>query len=798
MTVGLLALCTATSYAQDPGTRVGATSPTAASLGEYGDVPVGLYTGSVQVSVPLFEVRGNSLALPVSLSYHGSGVRVSDIGGWAGLGWALNAGGVITRSVRGVPDEDASRGGYSHEGHRFAGWGSMSQAERDALVIDVGQGELDGEPDAVFFNVAGRSGQIVMAPEALGGIRVVPHQDLDVEYDAALRRWTITDESGTAYVFADAEWTTDYSTSRRGPSANRFPAPYVSSWFLSEVRSGGETITLDYVDHVVRHEQNGFEEDFSHFSGCRPEDTDTRTLYQVDSKRLVRITARDGVVDFAASLRDDARAPLGDFGSGPGPAAGARQEYRLDRITLSSPEGAIRRRFDLSYGAFPGDARLRLDAVTEVGTSDEAGAGHRFEYDPRPLPDRLSYAVDHWGYYNGETANDTAIPTVTGPGGTRMIGADREPDGAYATAGILRKVIYPTGGHSTLEFEPHDYGSVSGAEVEVVLGPVQRRGVGVDSGGDGGDAVNVRETTISLSSADGKDLAVAFDAYLEHPGNTLFVIASKVEVFEAGASAPIYSFETSEEGVHRDRRETLLAPGDYVLRATAPAGSGYEGGTASLSAEWQDRVLSKKQVGGGLRIRAVWTGDGTGSERLVEYEYTFTDEQERSSGVIINEPTYGYSASVPGCSYFARASSPFFELGSTQGSPVGYAEVTVRRGPGEHGSTTHFFRTAATPGAGDLRPAGAWPMARWTRRDWKRGQQTRIETRGANGELLRVSAMSYAFDDETGRWAPKEFPALAIKKISGTSIPTYFHNPYEVISAAVYIAEETATAYASP
>src|SRR5262245_2688761 len=64
-------------------------SPTAASLGKFGDVPVSYFTGIPQISIPLFTAKGRTLELPVSLSYHASGIKLEEIGGWVGMGWSL-------------------------------------------------------------------------------------------------------------------------------------------------------------------------------------------------------------------------------------------------------------------------------------------------------------------------------------------------------------------------------------------------------------------------------------------------------------------------------------------------------------------------------------------------------------------------------------------------------------------------------------------------------------------------------------------------------------------------------------
>lgn len=103
--------------AQTGSLRLTLTSPTAASLGKFGDVPVNLYAGVPDIAVPLFTVKGRTLQLPIALRYHAGGIRVEEVGGWVGMGWALDAGGTITRTVRGLVDESAN--GYWNTGQTF-------------------------------------------------------------------------------------------------------------------------------------------------------------------------------------------------------------------------------------------------------------------------------------------------------------------------------------------------------------------------------------------------------------------------------------------------------------------------------------------------------------------------------------------------------------------------------------------------------------------------------------------------------------------------------------------------------
>jgi len=83
-------------------------SPDAQAFMRYGEIPVDYSTGVPKIEVPIYEIKSGKLNLPISLSYHASGIRVNDIASVAGLGWKLNAGGVLTRTVKGRADDTNS------------------------------------------------------------------------------------------------------------------------------------------------------------------------------------------------------------------------------------------------------------------------------------------------------------------------------------------------------------------------------------------------------------------------------------------------------------------------------------------------------------------------------------------------------------------------------------------------------------------------------------------------------------------------------------------------------------------
>jgi len=79
-------------------------SPEATALFRFQDYPMDYSTGLPQISIPIYEVKSGSLSVPISISYHASGRRVMDEDGPISLGWSLNAGGIISRTIYGNAD----------------------------------------------------------------------------------------------------------------------------------------------------------------------------------------------------------------------------------------------------------------------------------------------------------------------------------------------------------------------------------------------------------------------------------------------------------------------------------------------------------------------------------------------------------------------------------------------------------------------------------------------------------------------------------------------------------------------
>ncbi|RZK05526.1 MAG: hypothetical protein EOO43_22040, partial [Flavobacterium sp.] len=65
-------------------------------------------TGTLNVNIPLYEVKVHDISVPISISYSALGIKVGQEAGAPGMGWELNAGGNLTARINGLNDNDGS------------------------------------------------------------------------------------------------------------------------------------------------------------------------------------------------------------------------------------------------------------------------------------------------------------------------------------------------------------------------------------------------------------------------------------------------------------------------------------------------------------------------------------------------------------------------------------------------------------------------------------------------------------------------------------------------------------------
>lgn len=456
-------------------------SPEAAALGRYGSMPVGLSSGIPEISVPLAEIRSRKLSLPLSLSYHAAGVRVEDVATTAGLGWVLNAGGAISRTIVGQPDEGRLNDNNSPVLKSRAQLEGVLYNANDLFNIRNLANGGDSQSDVYNINIPGVAGRFVYDVDKQLHYTPVDKQ-LKIVRNAADTTYTITDDAGAKYFFGEKEYT--YTTSSHINA--------ITSWYLTRMISADltDTITFTYKPASAFEEENYSYSVFIDLP-LNPErsvccergqnvvnwlDPMSQTFYY--RKLIDSIKFANGFVKFEyANDRQD-----------PG-------NERLTKIKIGNNLGVLKE-IELVHSYFQSEAgskvavkytkRLKLDKVKFNDKSASEVNSYSFGYNTTPLPAYYkeivshgvfimkSVAMDYWGYYNGEQTLGTFPYRTLLPkaytndiiqflgiygGGAQVANSyeqrasDRSANPIYTKACILDKITYPTGGYTIFEYE---------------------------------------------------------------------------------------------------------------------------------------------------------------------------------------------------------------------------------------------------------------------------------------------------------------------------------------------------------
>lgn len=191
------------------------SSPEMAALGKYADIPISNHTGTPNISIPIYEINVDGYKLPISLSYHASGIKINEQASWVGLGWALNAGDMVSRTVFGkddfqyriglaqpfpitkgiVPDfRIYTLGALYPDNYADLGNNRPPSSSLMGLIYDT-------QPDLFTFNFNGRVGKFAYDKD--GEPLLFPHQDLKIINPSTFNYTAqkIIDEQGVTYIF---------------------------------------------------------------------------------------------------------------------------------------------------------------------------------------------------------------------------------------------------------------------------------------------------------------------------------------------------------------------------------------------------------------------------------------------------------------------------------------------------------------------------------------------------------------------------------------------------------------------
>jgi len=685
LTLVLLMAVFVTGRAQDTTNTIGQVSiasPTAASLGKYGDIPVGYHTGIPQINVPIYTVRSGSLKLPIGLSYHASGLKAGEPAGWVGAGWSLNAGGAITRTVVGAPDDrgystsNVLAGHYTDHGFNsyllvpgtsyFYNVNTGQTLQQLPDDVNFARGFKDGEPDLYFFNFGGYSGKFYFNDD--GTPMLIPEQDFKIQPTVVSGQgftgFVVTTLDGTRYYFgavgndgavAPIEATNPF-TLVNGPANTTAAA---SSWFLNKILSadGVDSITLSYQ-----------QENYSYYtlstfpvwsSLYNQLGSDANDIYAqngvnvvknlVQGVRLSQIGFANGSITLtpAASPRQDLSSSAGLLTSNSMADNANTSAYALGSITITDNNGfckkdslyygyfhdntALTGRFWSNYSTYniQSDAyRLRLDSIQESSCDASARVPpYKFLYFSEQVPRRLSFGIDHWGYPNGVDTNETLAPAVTQIVNNAPLvtwGAYRDAVWPAMRAGSLAQVTYPTGGYTVFDFEPKNVYTFTSSVLEEV--PLKSYVIAEYTQAQ-------LSQTLSFTVSGTGATVVTINNHSTNWSPTFSIVDANNN--QQGGGPWQIGFNTS-------LTETInLAPGTYTGTLSYPSNAGdtLSNGADANVQQWQNVPTTTTQTVGGLRIKTISNYDGVSATPMVT-SYNYTGGGSQSTGVLYSIPVY--------------------------------------------------------------------------------------------------------------------------------------------------------------
>lgn len=497
------------AYGQTDLKKIVPPNPNVASLFKSVITPVTEYSGLPNVSVPLYTMTEGGISMPISISYATGGIQVSEESGIVGLGWALNIGGVITRSVVGEDDFDLSYGYLAHnrltpdipnygQDPNLVNWNPDSEAFINSLPSSgqdncefyangnpyvyappplPGGLDFDFQPDIFYFNFGGYSGSFVLEKD--GTPFLMSKKGIEIILipggtdGLANPSFNIVTEDGTKYEFFERANTT-YPNGALNTS-------YISSWYLKTITDiYGNTAELQYDINEEIKPFRSFTQSYMATVGQSTAPTSGYEEYAgpealIDNPYLTSIRIKK------ANSQETQRIQMNYSELGDRLDLNARY---LESIEIFNALNQRINTYDFSYCYFgniksydynnisiangdfgqtigaldPGypdlNLRLRLDAITENNINT-----HAFEYHiENTIPNKTSFNQDYWGFYNAAGNTESFIPEINSSNEeissfNQLKRANRIPAERYAKLFSLKKIMYPTGGATEFEYE---------------------------------------------------------------------------------------------------------------------------------------------------------------------------------------------------------------------------------------------------------------------------------------------------------------------------------------------------------
>lgn len=798
-------------------------SPQALELGKYGNVPVGLFTGSANISVPLLAYKTNNIIVPIELFYGSNGIKVDDISTNVGLGWNLNFGGIITRTVRDRADETST---HIDIPDNITGGYTSAITNQVLHTIAYGATTLDTEADLYSFNFNGNSGKFFY--DFNNQPHIVDQQAIKIERIGTTtgdgQDFLLTLSNGEKYYFEAKERSTFRNSGSGDGSVNPLNSS-ITAWYLTKiVHPNGEEIYFSYANTHISYVNSqaqilkmsvgypGLQQSCPPNIGyLMPPTLGIITDNNVDfeGKRIQTITSNNsdfGTISFFYETDNTTQDIDGNI--------------KITNIRHTDRDGNIIENITLNYLNTSNKRNFLSTLIFK-----DPSKNYSFEYEnPSQFPVRLSFSQDRWGYYNGKS-NSNLIPANVSEYNLRNFnynGANKEPDPNFAKIGMLKRIKYPTKGFTDLEYEGNTYWG------EKTIYPTlfsKTETAKTDNFTDANPTVYIINSPT--------DQEVTIKAYLN--GNSISACSSFVNNGHYTGSLEVISMDPNQTiptqfyinggngGINYvGSSYSLIKNQENTLGFHAEAGKSYK---VTLSPDFMcsnvraifsyynaaPQVINANLDTGGVRIKSAKDFDTSASQSIYKrYYYAHKDDLNHSSGQQGNNPFYTdiskrqIQCSTTGpleCTFVENSdiiltSSSLIPLYNTETNACLYNFVTISEGGDqfERGGVMKEFKIRRN-NAGSI----VWgPIGKsntpWNNRGWDNGvelKSTLLIKKGSSSlEIIQEKENIYERND-TRLFEMKNF---AGRQLFNIACPTaYVSHPYTCLAADISTANNKCT-----
>ena len=408
-------------------------SPEAARMRRYTDHPVALNTGVLSVNIPLYTMSVGGYSLPIALSYHAAGIKADDEHCETGLGWSLLGGGCISRSVIGVPDEQAKSEAYNDDNINTS------------LLVKALHYDADTWYDRYSYSFAGYSGSFIIQGNS---IQQLPQTDLDIDFcdsrDEGVRNFFITTPDGDRYYFTEREHTRynyvplTYHTF--GPNGQSYEA--VTAWHLSRIITANNTDTISYKYSREPFSRYDFQKSADYRSFSQPP-RGTVTEYVGNSSYELSPYVHNEYPDKRILAAISSRTCRIEFSNA---KYSSTNYHTINGMSVLSPDSETVRKVSFTYTS-TNDGRVLLSGIS-VKDGDRLIDKQEFDY----FPGQKTKHTDLFGYnnYNPSHPERTSFSVLDTDGKISML---RIPYLDSAKGYTLKKITDGLGATTTFEYE---------------------------------------------------------------------------------------------------------------------------------------------------------------------------------------------------------------------------------------------------------------------------------------------------------------------------------------------------------